>query len=443
MRPTSGPTTNQRPIEIPWEGREADSTDHEPLSQEERSALDRIARRLHGELRSAILALPEPARGASGMARHLGVERTTCQRIVSGVSGPFPGPELVTRLPGVQGLRRFVASLREGEDLDDSSIDSVEAAVDRFAEGVRTMGPSRSKLLRRMRTAHGSPPATPGDADGELAQRTQLFESGRRLTGQYSEVSLATFAFRPTPGEPGLMDSAQLRGFLGHHVRRDAMPFSFLWFSDMSASEDPGTGSYSTLEREPVKGRSQGLVLPEFSSEPLPVITSRGPGNKTVFLVDPKEIDPDRPIDVVAAGRTDAAQRHPAGGKPPLHEVWMLGRFPAKRLIFDVLLHRSMARACIPSVGVYSVQPNLAETQELRWLDRFPVTPKLEVLQPGIANIAHAAYPRYTELLGHLFDRLGWDAGEFIGYRCDVVYPVWGGGHCMIFDFGREEEDAG
>lgn len=443
MRPPIGSTSNQRPIEVPYEGRDADFEANESLSQEERSTLDRITRRLHGELRSAILSLPEPARGASGMARHLGVERTTCQRIVSAVSGPFPGPEVTGRLPGVQGLRQFVGALREGDDLDDASIDSVEAAVDRFAEGVRTMGPSRTKLLRRMRSASEAPRVAPGETDSDASLRTQLFESGRRLTGQYSEVSLATFVFRPTPGEPDRLDSAQLRGFLGHHVRRDAMPFSFLWFSDIGSDSDANGSSYNTLEREPLKGRSRGLVLPEFSSEPLPVITSRGPSNKTLFLVDPKEMDSERPLDVVAAGRTDAAHRHPARGKPPLHEVWMLGRFPAKRLIFDVLLHRSLARACIPSVGVYSIQPNLAETLDLRWLDRFPVTPKLEVLQPGIANVAHTAYPRYTELLGHLFDRLGWDAGEFIGYRCDVVYPVWGGGHCMIFDYGREEEDAG
>ena len=52
-------------------------------------------------------------------------------------------------------------------------------------------------------------------------------------------------------------------------------------------------------------------------------------------------------------------------------------------------------------------------------------------------------YPRYAEVSRYFFNRLDWDPGEFIGFRCGLRYPVWRGGYCMSFDFSgnRPPED--
>jgi hypothetical protein len=36
----------------------------------------------------------------------------------------------------------------------------------------------------------------------------------------------------------------------------------------------------------------------------------------------------------------------------------------------------------------------------------------------------------------HVFERVGWDPEQFVGYRCEVAYPVWQAAYCMLFDFG-------
>jgi hypothetical protein len=423
--------------------RDSHAGDLAVVSEQDRERADRVARRLHGELRGLIRRLPEPDRGASALARILGVDRTTCQRVVSAVEKPFPGPVVLSQVPGVRGLQQFIDGMRTIEH-DASAVDSAEAAVESFAELIQDLGGSQTRLVKRLASVGvvEKPGGPLEEAASEADIRRRLFDCGVQLCGQYSQVSIATFVFRPTPGAPTRIDMAQLRGFIGHRMRPDAMPFSVQWWVDPDdADRDPREEGFRTLDRTPIRGRSQGVLLEEFSSHPAPAVTSRGPSDQRVMLIDPASAARHEKFDVVTAGLLEGAQVHPAHDAPPMHEVWMLGRFPTRTLIFDVLLHRSMARACIPGVGRYVISPALNESMERRWLDRFPGGPRLQILEPGITGLAHRAYPRYPEAMGVLFDRIGWDPGDYITHRCEVDFPQWGAGYCMSFDYAREEPE--
>lgn len=444
MRSRLGNRTS--PIEVQWPlTQPARGTDDRPLGAEEIARLDGVLRRLHSELRALLGSLPGWPRGASDLSRDLGVDRTICQRVVSVVSGPYSGVDLVSRLPGTKGLSQFLEAVR-GRGADAPAADSAEAAVNAFAALIQDLGPSQSRLIRRVEASEGSPAAAPApesETAREEAVRRGLFECGRHFTGQYTDVSIATFFFRPTPGASNRIDMATVRGFLGHHMKPDAMPFSVLWWvAPPDGSDRRDQSGYETLDRAPVQGKSQGVLLEEYSTQPVPVVTTRGPRERRVVLIDPAGVPEDEGFDVVTANRIDGAQAHPLHDSPPMHEVWVLGRFPAKLLIFDVFLHRSMARECIPSVGAYMMSPNLNETMDRRWLDRFPGGPRLALLEPGPRNAAHEAYGRYPDLLTHMHERLGWSAADFVGYRCEVLYPQWGAGYCMMFDYSRTDGSA-
>ncbi len=412
------------------------------LSEADRQRADRVARRLHAELRSIIRTLPEQDRGASAMSRRLGVDRTTCHRAIAAASGAYPGVRLLGQVPGVRGLRLLVDAMRRG-GLDPSACDGVEAAIEEFQALIRDLGGSQTRLMRRLEGAGVAERPGQGieEAPSDLEARRMLFEAGRHLCGQSSRLSLATFVFRPTPGRPDRIDMAQIRGFLGHSMREDAMPFSVQWWVHPKEDErEPMDERYRTLDKDPIRGRAQGVLLEEFSTHPLPTITGRGPSDQRVLMIDPGAVD--HPVDVVTANVVEGAQTHPQVDTPPVHEVWVLGRFPARVLLFDVLLHRSMARACIPQVGRYVISPSLNESMERRWLDRFPGGPRLQVLEPDFGTWAHPSFSRYPEVLAHLFDRLGWSPADFVGYRCEVEYPQWGAGYCMTFDYARDEDEG-
>lgn len=445
MRPRAQLGDRTPPVEVVWPVSQVARTPEErALSDKELARLDGVLRRLHAELRSLLASMPGAPLGASELARDLGIDRSICQRVVSAASGPFAGREMVAKLPGVKGLMVFLESAR-GAGADAAAADSADAAAAAFASAVQDLGPSQSKLIRRIEQSDGGgEPANPLEVEErEESVRRRMFECDCQLTGQYTEVSVATFFFRPTPGTPNRIDMGLLRGFLGHRMRPDAMPFSLLWWVAPPDKQDPQDKSgYETLDHAPVQGRSQGVLLEEYSSKPFPVVTSQGPRERRVVMIDPASLPEGEGFDVVTANRVDGAQLHPTFDSPPVHEVWMLGRLPAKLLIFDVFLHRSMARACIPSIGAYMMSPNLAETMDRRWLDRFPVAPRLALLDPGNRTIEHPAYPRYGELVGHMFKRLDWAAGEYVGYRCEVLFPQWGAGYCMLFDYSPADGES-
>ena len=84
-----------------------------PLEPGQQAALEDVLRGLHRDLRDMLAVLPVEAQTASGLARRLKIERTTCQRAVSAATQPFAGLALVGQLPGVAGLTSLVESARQ------------------------------------------------------------------------------------------------------------------------------------------------------------------------------------------------------------------------------------------------------------------------------------------------------------------------------------------
>lgn len=139
---------------------------------------------------------------------------------------------------------------------------------------------------------------------------------------------------------------------------------------------------------------------------------------------------------------TQNVMPHPATQSPPIEEVWAMINFPARRMVFDVYLHRDLARKCIPSLDVHLWRPDFATQVSDRWQTRFADSPRLEVLGHGIQNAATSAYLRHAELTTFLFRGLNLDADRFVGYRCMVEYPLWRTGYCMSFDFTSSDDDS-
>jgi hypothetical protein len=427
------------------------ASEPKPLSNEELARADAVARRLHSELRSAVLALPERGRGATGMARHLDIERTTCQRIVTAISEPSVGPALLSRVPGIRGLRQFVEACRAARSSGDGGADegrlaTLEAAIEQFDNLLRDLGGSQSALIRRISAVAR---ARQGEPDGEHrghrseAARRRIFEGAADVAGRHSDVNIALYAFRPWADDPDQIERALVYGAIGHRARPDAVPFVVITghFSD-TRSENKPVG-YTSLDSTPAKGHTPQAVLTEFSSDPPPLVTSGGPNGTLLQTIDPAATADGAAVDILVANYSRNHGRHPVLEDIPIEEVWTLTHYPTKYLLFDVYLHRDMARMCIPSLDLHLWRPNLEQTLGDRWYTRVPHGPRLEILGTGIENAHSDVYPRYAEMSRYFFNRLDWDPGEFIGFRCGLRYPIWRGGYCMSFDFSgnRPSED--
>lgn len=418
-----------------------------PLSDDEIRLADRAARRIYEHVRSFVESLPADARNASGMSRFLDVDRTTCQRLVFTASRPYCGLSLVDRLPGVRGLRQLIGAARSnGGTIDDDAIHALEIAVDRFDEVLRTLGGSQSAVIRRIAATTQAAPAETQQlqSDEPGAARERLFQAAAELTGRYSETWIAVYVYSPeTKRDDGMIGVARAHGLVGHHARPDAVPLTFHNFISRKKSWtppiDPSSQEFRNLQDERTIGNSPDAILREFCTDPLPVVSSRQPGEYLVQAIDTDPSVHNQPVDFMLATRN--AMPHPASQHPRIEEVWAMINFPVRQMVFDVYMHRDLARQCIPSLDAHLWRPDFAAQVGDRWQTRFADSPRLELLGQGLSNSATAAYNRQTELTEFLFNGLQLDPNRFVAYRCAVRYPLWRTGYCMSFDFNTSDDD--
>lgn len=411
-----------------------------PLSSEDRARVDRTARRLHGELAAFVAAQPPTARHASGLARHLDVDRTTCQRAVFVATRPYPGPELFARIPGVRGLRLLVeAAGRSDPPTAAGVLDALSAAIDRYQELVAQLGGSTTRMLERIEGGEEAVPA-PASTDAPRA-RVALFDAAAELTGRASDCWVAVYVYTPSTARDDRLDVIHANGLIGHTARPDAVPLVVHNFTNRPGddADDATPERFESLEHVFVEGRAGRVVLEDFSSDPPPLVTARQPHEFLVHAIDERPGAPLASVDLMLAART--SMEHPARRRPSIEEVWALINFPARHLLFDVYVHRDLVRASVPSLDTHLWGPDFAEHVGDRWQTRFADAPPLTVLGPGARHPSPDAYPRMAELTEHVFSRSGLDAGDYVGHRCDVAYPLWRSGYCLSFDFTTPDEE--
>jgi hypothetical protein len=405
-----------------------------PLTTPEWGEAQRVAERLHTELSHLIALLPEHARGASGMARHLDVLRATCQRVVAALGEGPVGPLVLARLPGVDGLRQFLEGFRRS-GADVGEIEAAESAVEAFERLITALGGSQTRLAERLQLSAG-PRGAPETGLATPAQREALFNTAVAITGRRCEVSLSIYAFRVAPDSPSVLERGLAKGQIGSVITPGGLPM-VLSSGDTVKAEDevrrlsvlaPGDGRSAPEMR----GRTPEAVLRPFSSDPLPMVTSRNRRGKLFQVIDPAAAG--EPLDVVTALRARHPLIDPQTGKTTLDAVWSLVSCPTARLIFDVYLHEGLERSYRPSIDALLWTPDLNVADDDKWVMRLPSQPRLQLLGRGLAGAHSELYPRHAELTRYFFDHVGWDPEGFVGFRCEVEFPVWRAGYCMGFE---------
>lgn len=405
----------------------------------------RVAERLRSEFGLVLRALPPESRTIAGMAAELEIPRPGCQRLLRALRARGPLTETLTYFPGVRGLQQIIdASRRKG--IEASTVAGAEAALRQFADLTADCGGSQAQLNTAIAEAvreheYGSSI----DGDAVAADRRRVFESCRSITRRCFETQFALYMYRPAENRGDCAHSVTAMGMIGIERQANALPLCIV-----SSSVPRDDEASCTVESLPGLSGLPISILPEFSSAPPPTLTVRRQPGRVAVLT---ETEPGVKSDVVLARRFREIQ-HPAVEEPRQQFCWLLSEGPARHLLMQVYMHRSMARTSIPSADAYFVgsrgiigdvytdsqNEQHVELPDFRWFDRLPNGPRLEQLGVGLEHASHACYPRCGALTAELFNRHGWDPDEFVGVRCYVPYPVWGAQYLISFDFTRDDE---
>lgn len=396
----------------------------EPFSAGELDRASRVAEGLHRSWRAWLGSLPADVRSASGLSRELGVDRTTCQRLVHAVRGGFEGAVLLSRVPGIPGLRRLLSA--GAARVPGEITAAAEASVEAFAELIDELGGSQSRLIRRLDATAGEPDAGAEDAgepSDEASDRRHLFEAASRLTGRSSDLWTAVYVYRPDAARERMF-VPRVYGLLGHRATPDAVPLVIQNF---------GFGKAAGSQNAP---EAAGLVE-AFSTSPDALVRDSREDGLLVQRVDAGpggEGGPGAPIDLMFASTGE--NPHPRLCDPAVSNLWAMVHFPARAMLLDAYMPVSEARSSLPSVGAHLWGSDMDLRARPSWKTRFPNAPRLEMLGRGLGGAATPLHARHGELTRLAFESAGADPEGYIGYRLVVAYPIWRTGYCLSFDFG-------
>jgi hypothetical protein len=388
-------------------------------------------------MRLLIESLPEHARGLSGMARWLDLNKATCQRVVEGLRST-DGLEAVERMPGPEGLGHVIEQAR-ARGLAARALEGPAAAVKRFADLIEEHGGSQRALVRAIEDSRqaSTPQAEFTRAAMEQARR-EHFEATRKIMGMHCESRVGVMMVHPDPEDPAYLSEAVMSSLGGVRRQAHAVPIIRRFAATADQQAVPiaaGQASDGHVDR----------LVTQFSSPGLNMITLRSAPTETRVLIDPDRTAPD-PLDVTTFHSWRQTQHNPLRFPPHSWVHSMIMGYPVRFLVGELYVHQDLAFASIPSVSVLpsgSIPRVESTPQNDLWYSRLSDMPEIAVLGRGVEHPGTSIPTRVREMARAAFDFAGRNPRDYVAYRLEVRWPVWGCEYRIAFEFrGAQAPEA-
>lgn len=397
----------------------------DPLSLEEWTRIDRAGVRIGAELRMGINMLPLEARGnARLLARTLSLDLSLCQSVMDALRGGEVGARTLMRLPGKSATLRFVRGL---ERRLGCTIEPLTVAVDQYARVMDALGTTHAIACARIDGAMKDPARSADRARGWRAAREASFDALSKVCDAWSDVITDIGILQIDATDPNLMMETSLTSQFGLRTRGIGYPiWSQAWLT--------GKDSVELLSQEGVAREPRPpMLVKEFSTFPLPIVSSRASDGGNMNLID---VSLDSRLEHVDVTQERVASRLPTpNDEDPLWSSALSSRIPARRMIMNYFVPRSMAERSLVSGAGYFWTPGLTGDPARHWYEQHPGVPAVESLGRTLDRVAHPAVPALRRMAEYLFARCGASPADYVGYRLDIEFPTWGAVYYLTFDF--------
>ncbi len=404
----------QRSVPSPPQPRTLDSS----FGSETSKAVHELRRLLD----AVINLLPGPISRASELQHALEVDKALAWRVFNAVECP-DAFTAARYLPRSAGIRSFLMAARK-KGVDPAALEQVSVAVEALDRVVKSHAGDR-KRFDMLLASH----SVEGKREADLAHRRTAFEGNTYIWGASADVQLRS-AFLAPSAKDGFADMANLRGLLGLEFLRPAMswPVGITW----PRQDDMRTSREASIEPLFDMGDASEEVASLFFSDPSLRVESRNSDEGGLqYMVSTGEVGATGAISCVTGdvvrpvGALTAEEGSREGGAMATISC------PVRLLILDVLVHRSLFPGVTPEVVVRS-NIGLGEGQQ----HPLPVSETPTFMGPADGIIRTAEVPRYDEMRGFVFERVGWDPAEFDVYRLRVEYPILSTALALSFKLG-------
>jgi len=384
-----------------------------------------LGRKLTDTFTPVLDAIPSGPFGPVELARVLGIDKVLASRVVKAARHRDP-IAVVHTMPGPEPLRRFLRCA-SAKRVDPALIAAAGESVNAFELLIRRDAGDRSAL-----DAIISAWLPEAKREFELRRKQAAFRAMSQLKGSAADISLATVILHPSD-DGNSLDVVWVFGLFGLQRLRPGIAVKF------NSRRVSGRGSPrrpKTLSGESVEGFN-GLRLDEFCSNEATHLVAAQSGDVVHYTLPENGFGPRSATDLVFAEANYAEMpRYLPADSDRRGYVFAEVATPVKLLVFDVLADTAVYPRSDATLAIYDTVLNgIADINDpARDIDRLDMSESIQSLDTGLARLRTTEVPRYSDLLKHVFGKLGWDADHFRGYRCRIDYPLYGSQIAMAFD---------
>jgi hypothetical protein len=320
---------------------------------------------------------------------------------------------VVPHVPGSAGIKLFIDAF-EKAGAPTATVRSARTAARAFEEMVEVHSRDRQTLLSMLGQLAPEQQQVQLEADRKLA-----YQGNSSTWGVQARLNLSAQLVAPSPEAPEMVDVATLFGL--HDFRRLRRTPNWVLMRSVAYNDD-GTPRHDA--RIPIDPKaSPELPLVREMCENLPEIREVPTRTGRQFELSDGPVGHTAAFSCVFGSymRPFAGWYRDESNRFGEHPTMLFT--PSELLIADLFVHRDLPFDEAPEVVLYS---RLFSGVDAEWVaggsNRLPVTePVHELGSPPVVATPHI--PAYSRLMERVCARLGWELGEFRGYRVVMNYP--------------------
>jgi hypothetical protein len=379
--------------------------------------LDHAFQNVRGTLTALLASVSADATKPQDIARRFKINKNLSWKISKIVQVTDPHA-VVTNLPKSAGMKTVLDAFQRG-GASAERVNAARSALDAFDEVVERHVGDRSTL--ELVLSSTAPDKVPSE---QLHQTRKLsFQGNSCIWGIQARVRLASFFLAPNPDDPEMLDTASLGGLIDvRRLRHDAsvpLMMRFAYNDDGSVREGRGVDPI-----DPSRVGDDLMLMPGFCSSPLPEFVPIQGEGYIRYQLAPGPIgnnglntwihgESSRRFAPIYQDEHNTFGEHAA----PLH-------VPVEWMVCDFQVHESLGFAHTPRAVQYSqLASGPAPVEDSSW-DRLPMAERIEPIGHTPPVVATPLIPALPEMVSSVYERMGWDAREFRGYRLTVRYPA-------------------
>lgn len=380
-------------------------------------ALDQAFQGVRGALTELLASVGADPGKPQDIARRFRINKNLAWKISKIVTVTDPHA-VISNIPGSTGMNTILSAFATG-GASESTLDAARDAVDRFDRMVEVHVGDRSTL--ELVLSSKAPHRVPTE---HLHQtRKMAFQGNSSIWGIQARVKLASFFLAPSADDPTQLDTASLSGLLDvRRLRNDAsvpLLMRFSYNDDGTVREGP-----RATPIDPTRSDDPLMLMPEFCSMPPPEFVAMDGAGYTRYQLAPGPIG--------NGGLNTWVSGEFIRGFAPIYadehnrvgEHAALVQLPVEWLVCDIQVHRALAFAMTPRPVLFGQLVGGPGPGADSSCDRLPMAETMEPIGNGPPVVATALVPGYSDMVARVYDRMGWRAKDFVGFRLVVRYPA-------------------